>query len=115
MNLKNIVNKGAAILATAAPALALAQTYTDTPPIVGLGGVTNAVTVIVNWMIGLFWILAVAFVIWAAFSYLTAGGDEDKIKTAKQRLIFAIVAAAIALLATGIRVIVTNLLTGTGA
>jgi hypothetical protein len=116
MNLKNIVSKGLAILATVAPAVTLAQySYTDAPPISGLGQVTNAVVVVVNWMIGIFWVLAVAFVIWAAFLYLTGGGDEDKIKTAKQKLIFAIVAAVIALLATGIRVIVRNLITGQGA
>jgi hypothetical protein len=110
MNLKNIVSKGVVMLAMA-PALALAQ-LTEPPVITGLGGITTAVTAIVNWMIGLFWILAVAFVIWAAFLYLTAGGDEEKIKGAKQRLIFAVVAAAIALVATGLRVIVENILKG---
>jgi hypothetical protein len=63
-------------------------------------------------MITIFWILAVAFIIWAAFTYLTAGGNEERVSTAKKRLVYALIAAAIALLAVGIDIIVENLLLG---
>jgi hypothetical protein len=49
-------------------------------------------------------------VIWAAFLYLTAGGNEEKIKEAKKRLLYAVIAAAIALSANVINIIVYNLL-----
>ena len=66
----------------------------------------------VGWMISMFWICAVGFVIWAAFLYLTAGGSEDNITKAKKYIIYALIAAAIALLSTFIDVIVSNLLGG---
>jgi hypothetical protein len=88
------------------------------PPVTKLSDLTGSydspIEAAVNWMIDVFWILAVAFVIWAAFLYLTAGGNEDKITEAKKRLMYAVIAAAIALLALSIDYIVFNLLTGTG-
>ncbi|MEK7629942.1 MAG: hypothetical protein AAB432_00975 [Patescibacteria group bacterium] len=111
-NLKKVGFQIAVFSLAVLPVVALAQ-IVDTAPIDSLGDVSFTVTRIVNWLIGIFWVLAVAFVIWAAFLYLTAGGDEEKLKDAKQRVIYAIIAAAIALLATGIQAIVTNLLTGT--
>jgi hypothetical protein len=63
-----------------------------------------------GWFIGIFWIVAVAMVVWAAFLYLTAGGNEEKITEAKKRLLYAVIASAIALLATGIDLIVFSLL-----
>jgi hypothetical protein len=46
--------------------------------------------------------LAILFIIYAAFKFLTAGGDEKKVGEAKQQLIYAIIALAVAMLATGI-------------
>jgi hypothetical protein len=69
----------------------------------------------VNWMIGVFWILAVGFVIWAAFLYLSAGGNEDRVLEAKKRLLYAVIAAIIALLSTGIGIITENLLRGSSS
>jgi hypothetical protein len=63
-----------------------------------------------EWFIGIFWVVTVGFVIWAAFLYLTAGGNEEKVSEAKRRLLYAVIAGAIALLATGIDLIVFNLL-----
>lgn len=83
----------------------------DPAPIENLGDVGGLVSTIVNWMIGIFWIITVAFLIWAAFLYLTAGGEEEKLNEAKSRVIYALIAAAIALLSTGIQAIVRNLLT----
>jgi hypothetical protein len=79
-------------------------------PIYTTGEGTTAAKKIVVWIIGVFWIVAVAMVIWAAFLYLTAGGNEEKIKEAKKRLLYAVIAAAIALSANVINIIVYNLL-----
>ncbi|MEK7629945.1 MAG: pilin [Patescibacteria group bacterium] len=73
----------------------------------------SKLSIYVDWLMGIFWTLAVGMVIWAAFLYLTAGGDEEKVKEAKKRILYAVIAAVIALLATGIQAIVGNLLTGT--
>lgn len=106
------IGAGVGLVMAILPMLAFAQLVTDTAPITSLGGVQTTITAIVNWMIVIFWIVAVAFMIWAAFTYLTAGGEEDKLTEAKSRLIYALVAAAVALLSGGIKAIATSLLTG---
>jgi hypothetical protein len=72
---------------------------------------TGPIQNIVVWFLGVFWIVAVGMVIWAAFLFLTAGGDEEKVKEAKKRLTYALIAAAVALLSTGIDVIAYGILT----
>jgi len=81
-----------------------------TSPIESVSQATNRFNTYVVWFYGLFWALAVVFLIWAAVTYLTANGDADKVATAKQRVVYAVIAACIALLATGIRSIATSLL-----
>src|SRR3989344_5808582 len=114
--IKIMAKVGAGMVLTMAvlPMLAFAQTgvISDTAPITSLGDLQTTITNIVNWVIVVFWIVAVGFMIWAAFTYLTAAGDEDKLGEAKNRLIYALVAAAVALLSGGIQGIATNLLTG---
>lgn len=62
-----------------------------------------------------FFIIAVIFLLIAAFGYLTAGGDPAKVKKATNRLIYGIVAIAVALIATGIRALVQSFIsTGQG-
>lgn len=85
---------------------------TGLAPVTNLTGVTSSLAGIVNWVIIIFWVLTVLFLIWAAVLYLTGAGNEEKIKEAKNRVIYAIIAAAIALLSTGLQTIVTSTLKG---
>jgi hypothetical protein len=81
--------------------------------ITSLGGEAGSpLSKLVTWFIGIFWVVAVAMVVWSAFIYLTAGGSEEKITEAKKRLLYAVIAAAIALMATGIDFLVEMLLKG---
>ncbi len=80
--------------------------------ITSVADVENTLTKIVNWMFGVFWIIAVAIMIWAAFTFLTAGDDKEKVEKAKKMLLYALIAAAVALLASGVGPIVTNILKG---
>ncbi len=82
-------------------------------PVSTLSGATSSLAKIVNWVIVIFWVLTVLFLIWAAVLYLTGAGNEEKIKEAKNRVIYAIIAAAIALLSTGLQTIVKSALSGT--
>ena len=50
------------------------------------------------------------FLIFAAFTYLTAAGDPTKVASAKDRLIYAAVAMIIAFLAVGFGLIIRNFL-----
>ena len=86
------------------------------PPLSKLGDVGGSgyglTEKIVSWLIGMFWIIAVGFVIWAAFTFLFASGDDGKIDEAKSRLKYALIATMVALLATGIKPITMSLLRG---
>ena len=65
---------------------------------------------VINWLFGLLIILAVIFVLVAAFKYLTSGGDPEKVKSANHSLIYAAVAVAVAILAKGIPYLVASFL-----
>jgi len=64
-----------------------------------------------NWVFAILLTLAVAFILLAAFSYLTSKGGEG-VETAHKKLLWAAVAIAIAVLAKGfvtvIRILTTN-------
>ena len=64
---------------------------------------------LINWIFTILLILAIVFILMAAFRYLTAAGDDEKIKKAHTALIYAVVAIAVGLLAQGIRFIVGQL------
>lgn len=57
--------------------------------------------------------IAVIMILFAAFNFLTAAGNEDKIKSARNYLIFALVGVAVALLAFALPAVIGPLLGGT--
>ncbi|MCL4499704.1 MAG: hypothetical protein M1335_05630 [Chloroflexi bacterium] len=79
-------------------------------PVTSVQGGVNVLGYVINWLITIFWILTVLFLVWAAVLYLTAGGDSEKVDAAKKRVIAAVIAAAIALLSTGLQSIVGGVL-----
>jgi hypothetical protein len=83
-----------------------------TSTITSISDITNTLSLWDNWLFTIFWILAVATLVWGATLFLTAGDNEDKIKTAKKIIMYTVIAAAIVLLATGLPSIVSNLLQG---
>ena len=70
--------------------------------------VQDVATRVVGWAQVFFYITATLFIVFAAFRYLTSGGDEEKVNGAKQMLIYAIVAIAIAAVAGGVVLVVRN-------
>src|SRR3989338_2166418 len=106
MSLKNLKNyralKIASVLASGGvlfPLIAGAQL--SSPPT--LWGSVNDIILFLQDVGRLFFtvflVLAVIMFIWAAFVYITAGGDEEKLKEARQRIIYGVVAIIVALLA----------------
>ena len=75
-----------------------------------VGGIVDLARAIVRWVYIIFFIIAVLMILWAAFTYLMAGGDEAKVTEAKNRLIYAVVALAVAFLAVGFETIVGTFL-----
>lgn len=108
LSTKNIALELLVIIMIAIPLVGFAQAG-----ITDIEGIGTVITRIINVFIGIFWAVVLAFGLWAAVSYLTAGGDEDKIKTAKKRLIYLVIAIAIAVSLTVIRTVLEELIGGT--
>ena len=80
-----------------------------------MGGLIDVLRGVVRWVYIIFFIIAVMFILFAAFNYLTAGGDSEKVTTAKNQLIYAAIAIVVALLAVGFEVIIRNFLASPSA
>ena len=65
----------------------------------------------VKWMYTLFFIAAVAYILWAAYIFLTSKGDKAKVEEGKKRLTYAVIAIVIALVASSVVSIVQSFLT----
>ena len=83
-------------------------------PITDIGQGVGFVCLMLGWVFIVLIVMAVAFVLFAAFSYLTAGGDTEKVAKANKSLLFAAVAIIIGLIAKGVPSIVAGLF-GAGA
>jgi len=81
---------GAVVLGLSLPLLAAAQ-----------GGLTNVVNVvttiktILNAVILVMFALLIIYFIWGVIQYVSAGGDEEKLKTGKQHMLWGIIGIAI--------------------
>lgn len=96
---------GALTVSLAAPFVVFAQLTGPTqgiPTISGLGsltGVAHWVVTISDWMFYFLILLAILFVVVAAYKYLTAAGDPEKVKNANHTLMYAAIAIVVGLLA----------------
>lgn len=80
------------------------------PPV---GYKVNPITIIetsIRWAFGLLIVLASVFIVYAAFEFLTSAGDAEKVKRAKNLILYAVISIAVAFLARTIVYIVRTLL-----
>ncbi len=63
-----------------------------------------------RWLYTIFFIVATMYVLFAAYTYLTAGGDTAKVEKATKMIKNAVIAIVIALLASGVALIINNFL-----
>lgn len=70
---------------------------------------------IVSWTYTIFFIVAVFFILVAAFNFLFARGDPEKIKSARSQILWAVVAIAVALISVGAAQIIKTFLKNPGA
>ena len=78
------------------------NTGAEVTTVTSITEVQRVLTEIVGWTQVFFYIIATLFIIFAAFRYLTSGGEEEKVNGAKSMLIYSIVAIAIAAVAGGV-------------
>jgi hypothetical protein len=89
------------------PMVALAQTPPSAP-----GTVVNTIQIVVDWLFYLLIFAAVVVIILAAYNFLTAAGDPDKVSKARNYIIYALIALVVAWVA---RALVNFLLERIGA
>ncbi len=73
-------------------------------------GIEAVLNSIVNWVFAVMVVVGTIFVILAAFQFVTGGGDPAKVAEARQKLIWAILGFAVAVLARAILPLVKSLL-----
>ncbi len=75
-----------------------------------ISGFVGLICTVVNWLFTFLIVLTILFIIVAAFIYVTAGGDPEKVRGATGWIIYAVVAIVIAVLAKGIPLIIGSFL-----
>jgi hypothetical protein len=114
--MKNIKKLGAVLSGLSAlvlPIIVSAATA-PAPPVTGLTGFQSFIcNIVVGWMFTFLIILTVVFVLIAAFKYLTAAGDPEKVKSAGNTLVYAAIAIVVALFARGLPLIIESLFSTT--
>ena len=87
------------LLSALVPAVGLAQVSPPQPKINTFNDVTNILGTFMSWIFTILIFLAVIFVLYAAWLYLTAAGEPEKVSKANKTLLYAAIAVAVAILA----------------
>ncbi len=74
------------------------------------GNLVTTIQALTNWFFVVFLLLAVIFVILAAFQFLSGGGDPQAVNQARQKLIWAAVAVIVATMARALPTVVNNII-----
>jgi hypothetical protein len=98
--MRKLAIKTAIAAASLMPATALAQEPLPAP-ITDPGDFITLLETVSQWLFAIFLALAVIFFLYAAFLYLTAGGNEATVGRARTVLIYSVVAVVVAVLAGG--------------
>ena len=67
---------------------------------------------ITNFLIGIAIVVTPIIIVYAGFIYITAGGNEEKVKTAQKVLIWALIGFALVLIARGVPALIKQFLAG---
>ncbi|MBI3115123.1 MAG: hypothetical protein HYZ09_01350 [Candidatus Kerfeldbacteria bacterium] len=95
------------------PALALAQTsfiVEDIGGAVGLGtaDLKDTVINIIKWVLGILALVAVSFIIYGGFTWMTASGNDDRIGKAKSIISAAVIGLIVVILAWAVVIFVAG-------
>ncbi len=96
------------VLGSSAMAVTIPGIQTTGPTTIS--GTVDVIKNIVKWIYIIFFIIAVMFILFAAFTYLTAAGDPEKVKTAHSQIIYAAVAIVVALIAVSVDTMISTFL-----
>ena len=106
--MKKIILSLVLISFLALPVLSLAQSPPPSSPSSGTllplrsTNVINVLENVVDWLFTVLLIFAAIFIVIAGFQFVTAQGDPEKVKKARDMILYAIIGIVVALLARGI-------------
>lgn len=98
------------IFLTLAPVLVSPVQAEDPPPVTTVKDIVKILDKLQVYIADIFWIIAVVAVLYSAYLYALSGGSDKKIGAAKDQLIYAAIAIAIALMAYGLPTLIKNIL-----
>ena len=75
-----------------------------------INAVGSTLCSVTNWLFYFLIIVAVIFIIVAAFKYLTAAGDAEKVKSAGHELLYAVIAIIVGILAKATPTLVVSII-----
>jgi len=96
-----VINTAFAIKDIGASAQQLCAQNPGNCPISDISQVWTILARVVQYAYTLFFIVAIVFILIAAFNFLTAKGDTAKVVSARSQILYAVVAIIIALLSVG--------------
>ena len=99
-----------AYIAAGAAGLTLLPLFTLAAGPTKVGDIIRLVDKVVTWFETIIFAIAIIMILVAAFQFLTAAGNEEKVATARKSLVWGIVGIAVALFARVAREFVTNAL-----
>jgi len=74
------------------------------------GDIPTLINKIADWLLGIGITVSTIIVLWAAFLFMTSGGNESRVTRARQTLWYAIIGLTILLLAKGVALLIQNIL-----
>lgn len=110
-----LIRYGAIALGALAATPAYAQINTGVGGNLSIGNEDPETIVIalINWVLGILALIAVIFILFGGFRWMTAGGNEESVETAKKILIAAIIGLVIIMAAWGIALYAVTVLGNT--
>jgi hypothetical protein len=87
-----------------------AKDLAEGSPISDVNKIFTILKVVVQYAYRIFFIIAVLYIIIAAFNFLTAKGDAAKVQSARDQIKWAVVAIVIALISVGVAQIIKSFL-----
>lgn len=77
-----------------------------------IGGLTKILCNVMNWLFVFALIVGVVAILIAAFTYISSGGNSEKVDTANKMMLYAVVGLVVALIARSVPIVVGDLLGG---
>lgn len=115
----NKITKRALTATAAVPLLSFDQPFrpfggslpgSQVAPVRSFEDVLDKLYLAVNWFQVIIFVVAVIMILYAAFLFVTAAGDEGQVKKARTILIWAVIGIAVAILAFGFQPLVEQFL-----